>query len=329
MPKILTIQPIIQRFGLVTLGVLALAVAGCTVANGPRNQQITYLQILPKDDRMDIREKPVVRPSKKPIVSARKPDGNARTPAYSLAPVRSGGATVPRVFHASLPSDLGAIRSVSHRKKAFIRTILPIVLRVNEHIEKERHRLLRVERKLAGGIALGSADQSWLLRTAQRYRVAPDNFAGLRLRLDIIPPSLAIAQAAIESGWGTSRFAREGNALFGQWTWSKTGGLVPLKRPNGKTYAIKAYSNIQDSVFDYVHNLNTHRAYRALRIARARLRTAGKYPDGPSLAPTLERYSIQGKAYVRIVRTIIHENSLSHFDRAKLEPSAMEEEVET
>jgi Bax protein len=329
MSKMSAISLIICRFGFAALGVLALTLAGCTVANDSRTQRIAYLQILPKDDRMDIREKPVVRPSKKPVVSARKPDGNASSPTYRLAAVRSGGAAVPRVFHASLPSDLGAIRSVRHRKKTFIRTILPLVLRANEHIEKERHRLLRIERNLADGIALGSGDQSWLQRTAQRYRVAPDDIARLRQRLDIIPPSLAIAQAAIESGWGTSRFALEGNALFGVWTWSGTGGLVPSKRPNGKTYAIKAYANIQDSVFDYVHNLNTHRAYRALRIARARLRTEGKFPDGPSLAPTLERYSIQGKAYVRIVRTIIHENSLSHFDRAKLEPSAMEEEVET
>ena len=142
----------------------------------------------------------------------------------------------------------------------------------------------------------------------------------LKTMVDIVPPSLAIAQAAIESGWGTSRFTAEGNALYGQWAEEGEGAMVPAERDAGRTYAIKSFDNLQASVLSYMHNLNTHRAYRAFRAARAVMRESGRRITGPSLAKHLGAYSERGERYIRDLSAIMTQNGLGALDAAALQP---------
>ena len=137
-------------------------------------------------------------------------------------------------------------------------------------------------------------------------------------RVDVIPVSLAIAQAAEESGWGTSRFAQTGNALFGQWTVASDIGIVPEDREDGMTHKIKAFDNLAQSVAAYMRNLNTHRAYREFRQKRQGQRQWGEALDGHALASTLLRYSQRGDKYVKSIRTIMNANGLRELDGAHL-----------
>ncbi|MFQ5466752.1 MAG: glucosaminidase domain-containing protein, partial [Kiloniellaceae bacterium] len=140
------------------------------------------------------------------------------------------------------------------------------------------------------------------------------------LRVDGVPPSLAVAQAAIESGWGTSRFAAEGNALYGQWTEEGAQGMVPANRKPGRTYAIQRFKSLSASVEAYLRNLNTHRAYRAFRRARAIQRRTGGVVRGAPLAPELRAYSQEGMKYVQTILSIIDKNGLDALDRTALAP---------
>jgi Bax protein len=137
-------------------------------------------------------------------------------------------------------------------------------------------------------------------------------------RADIIPPSLALAQAAEESGWGTSRFALEGNALFGQWTFAVKGALVPKNRDAGKAHRVRAFTSLLDAVRAYVRNLNTHKAYRHFRRERQALRQADRQLAGTVLARTLSSYSERGNKYVRTIQSIITGNQLQNLDKARL-----------
>jgi len=134
--------------------------------------------------------------------------------------------------------------------------------------------------------------------------------------------SLALAQAAIESGWGTSRFAREGNALFGQWVWGEAAkGLIPEDRQDGMNHKIRAFESPLEAVTSYIRNLNTHRAYRHMRDIRATMRSEGRMPDGHVLAEGLEAYSEKGRDYIDLVRDIIAANDLRALDHATLRNS--------
>ena len=144
----------------------------------------------------------------------------------------------------------------------------------------------------------------------------------MSLSVDIIPPSLAIAQSAEESGWGTSRFAREGNALFGQKTWKKGKGIVPKKRAIGKKYKVRSFEHLIDGVHSYARNLNGHFAYKIFRAKRANLRKNGLRIDWLSLADTLFSYSERGDDYIQTIKRIIVENRLAVFDYARLRNSS-------
>jgi Bax protein len=136
--------------------------------------------------------------------------------------------------------------------------------------------------------------------------------------VDVVPVSLALAQAAIESGWGTSRFARQGNAIFGQWTSQDGKGLVPSARPEGKTHKVRSFDRLSESVEAYLLNLNTHRAYRDFRTLRQQSRNSGERPKGEVLATGLEAYSEKGEEYVDLLRDMIRVNRLAAFDDAIL-----------
>ncbi|MEE8393960.1 MAG: glucosaminidase domain-containing protein [Rhodospirillales bacterium] len=237
---------------------------------------------------------------------------------YKLDSVLSEGVRVPRLFLASLPADMVEIRESKFRKALFFQTVLPLILQVNEEILADRRRIWRIRFHSKLGERTDAADRLWLSVQAERYGVKPGDLDALLRRVDIIPPSMALAQAAEESGWGTSRFVREGNAVFGQWTFSETASLTPLRRDEGKTHKIKGFASLVDSVRAYVLNLNTHRAYRGLRKARAGLRSKGAPLDGEALAGKLTSYSERGKKYVAVIRSIISANGLRQLDDARL-----------
>ncbi len=240
---------------------------------------------------------------------------------YELADVRRNERPVPRVYFARLPSELARIPSARERKSLFIRIMLPLILRVNDDIRADRERLLVLKRQMDAGTKLPGRDVRWIQDLAREYRVKDGDIDELLRRVDVIPPSLALAQAAIESGWGTSRFAQQANALFGQWTYG-TDGLVPARRDDGQTHRIKAFPRLIEAVSDYAINLNTHQAYDAFREARARLAQRARWLNGLDLAETLSAYSQRGEEYVNDLRAIIRINRLTDFDKISLENPA-------
>ena len=224
---------------------------------------------------------------------------------------------VRRVLLASLPSGFSEISGPAERKAAFISLVLPLILHVNEAILAVRERLIGLRDREAAGSPLSDEERLWLAAVAERYGFERVDYGELLKSVDIILPSLAIAQAAEESGWGTSRFAWAGNALFGQRTY-KPGphDMVPEKRGKDSIFRVKSYNNLLHSVFSYAHNLNSHEAYRGFRDARARMRHAGRM-DGEALVGTLSRYSERGEAYIETIRRIMRTNDLNLFDRAR------------
>ena len=237
---------------------------------------------------------------------------------YDLDSVLSGDGRVPRVFFASLPPDMAEIPEVGVRKAIFFKTVLPLILQVNEETLVERKRVWDLGYRMRLGQHFDAIDRLWLAGRFERYGVAPGDIDGLLGRMDIVPPSLALAQSAEESGWGTSRFVREGNALFGQWVFSGNRHMTPAQRDEGMTHRVKAFSTLVDSVRAYVANLNTHRAYATFRRDRAAMRASGRPVDGMVLAGRLTRYSERGAGYVKTIRSIISVNRLSQLDDARL-----------
>lgn len=215
----------------------------------------------------------------------------------------------------SLPPDLDGADSIEARKRAFVGIVLPLALRANEAILADRAFVEQASACNEAGKALSPAAQARLDRLADDYG-AGDDLAILRKRLDTVPPSLLLAQAAIESGWGTSRFAVEGNALFGQRTTVAERGMRPQGIDEDAAIHVAAFPHLLASVRSYVHNLNTQPAYRAFRRQRAALREEGRQPGGLDLAATLTAYSERGTAYVRDLKAIIRGNRLDTLDGA-------------
>ena len=149
------------------------------------------------------------------------------------------------------------------------------------------------------------------------YQIEKEDIAELKLRMDIIPTSLAIAQAAKESGWGTSRFALEGNAMFGQWTWGKD-GIVPKEKETNQEHKILKFPMLRSSVKAYMFNLNTHRGYKDFRDARAELRKNNKTISGLDLVNYLQNYAQTGSEYTKVLKKIINQNQLTDFDKSIL-----------
>lgn len=248
--------------------------------------------------------------------SAARLDAAFSRMGYRLDGVASG-AKVPPVFLPGVPADLDALPETAVKKQVFLRVMLPLVLVVNEEIAEDRRRLeaMAAHRE--------PQDEGWLAGLAERYGVdaaPPARLIPLLLRrVDSVPPSLALAQAAEESGWGTSRFVREANNLFGHV--GGDDGLVPEDDQDGPRMA--AFASLHEAVRAYVHNLNTHPAYETLRRSRAAARARGAFPDGHSLAGALTAYSERGGAYVDAIRAIIRGNGLLRFDRSRLGGSGL------
>lgn len=226
---------------------------------------------------------------------------------------------VPRVFLTTLPKDLPKLREPTERKNVFIMMMLPLVLHTNELIFQTRTKLQAFQLAKSSGKKLSVKDQKFLVKVASKYGLENSNIETLIKRVDIIPPSLALAQSAEESGWGTSRFAREGNALFGQRTWRSATGLVPKKREEGQKFKVRAFDHLLDGVKAYAHNLNVNLFYKDFREKRAAMRNSNNSTIvGIKLAATLLRYSERGSDYIKTIQKIIRINSLSVFDEARL-----------
>lgn len=233
---------------------------------------------------------------------------------FSLAAVRDN-APVPRIFVAELPDDLDSVGDSSLRKELFFGTLLPLVLRVNENILHDRARLIEIRQRMGHGQAVSAGDHAWVAQFAETYGVPAGDLRGLLQRVDIIPPSMALAQAAVESGWGTSALTRRGNAVFGQTTGGPDG--IRFKRGDQR-YA--AFDRLIDSAEAYALNLNTNPAYHAFRALRAQAQAAGRTPDGHALLAGLDNYSTLGREYVSYVRRVIRANELQALDNARLAP---------
>jgi len=249
---------------------------------------------------------------------------------YTQKAWQAGIREIPRVYLADVP-DTWRERStkelsVADKKRLFFRLIAPVVLRINEIILEDRDRAKELTERLAEGQSVRPEDQAWLTELAAKYKVLEstgkrlnsDAFAELLMRVDIVPASLSLAQAASESGWGTSRFAAEGNSLFGQWTWGK--GLKPTEQRTSKLgdYRVAAFDSTAQAAYSYALNLNTARAYRGLRLKRADLRRQSLRISGTVLAETLVNYSERGQAYVDDLKALIRENRLDDADDASL-----------
>jgi Bax protein len=237
---------------------------------------------------------------------------------FEVDDVRNGDAEVPRLFLASLPADMQGIVDTEQRKRLFISAMLPHILSANERILADRERLLRLAERYDLGLRLKVADEEWLVSLAEAYGLEEPDFAELKRRVDIIPASLAIAQSAAESGWGTSRFAIAGNAVFGQYAGGGQKALIPRERPEGATHAVRSFDALDASVDGYMRNLNTHPAYGDFRRKRERMRIEGQMLDGRTLSAMLTRYSVKGVDYVRAIHSIMRTNQLDQFDRARL-----------
>jgi Bax protein len=240
---------------------------------------------------------------------------------YQLDKVMSDNQPVPRVFLTNLPGDLSRVPENKKRKAIFFQALLPLVLQVNDEILNDRRQLWKLHYQTALGEKPSSANRLWLRVMTERYKVKAGDIDALFNRIDIVPTSLALAQAAEESGWGASRFAREGNAMFGQWARATSKGLVPLKRDKGKIHKVQSFETLIDSVRAYTLNLNSHRAYKAFRSTRQSIRRSGKAINGWVLAGKLQKYSERGVDYVISLRNLIDQNGLAPLDGARLDNS--------
>ena len=235
---------------------------------------------------------------------------------YSLKDVRKNKLVKP-VALTLLPQEIKMIENTKKRKEFFIQIVLPLIVKENNNIRIDRKTLFRVINKSNNSVA----EKQWLEKKYKQYGVKLGDLSSLKIRMDEIPVSLAIAQAAKETGWGTSRFAQEGNALFGQWTWSGE-GLKPKDADADKGHKVMKFNVLQASVRAYQRNLNTHRTYREFRKARAELRDLNKPLDSIELSKYLNKYAETGNQYVEVLQKIIKQNNLKDFDDAKLLPSS-------
>jgi len=231
---------------------------------------------------------------------------------------------VPPLILQTMPKDLPSIKSNKRKKQIFFQSLLPMILLANNEIRLERKQLLEFRKLVYSGTTLDENQLQNLRTLATRYKLksasltSDQAFKELLLRVDTIPEELALAQAANESAWGTSRFSQLANNLFGEWTFQPGTGIVPEGRPEGATYEVRRFENVYESIRSYLQNLNTHFAYKELRQIRAEARKTNQPLDGSKLAEGLFRYSIRGDEYVKDLQSLIRLNRLDRFAAVSL-----------
>ncbi len=233
---------------------------------------------------------------------------------YTLEVVRIENIVKP--FEVGmLPVELKQIQSTKARKELFIKIVLPLILSENNRIRRDRSTLFKILNKNINS----KAEKNWLNNKFKQYGVVNKDVSTLKVRMDEIPVSLAIAQAAKETGWGTSRFAIEGNALFGQWTYSGE-GIKPAGSDKNDKHKVMAFSVLKASVRAYQRNLNTHSSYKEFRKVRAIQRDNDEPLNSLELANFLNSYAETGEEYTKTLKKIIVQNNLKDFDKAKILP---------
>ena len=266
-------------------------------------------------------KKPEVKVKRNNVAEVILPDLNLKTETviqlfkdvdYDLRKVRNEKLVKP-IYFTQFPRDLDNLQSVKLKKETFIQIVLPLIVAENEKILEDREKL----KTLVGKKFTTDAEKQWLRQKLFEYKVKKQDFEELLLRMDMIPVSIALAQAAKESGWGTSRFALEGNAIFGQWTWDGQ-GIAPLDRDGDKNHKILKFPILRASVKAYKNNLNTHKSYNKFRERRKQFRNKNKSIKGLDLTDTLKNYAQTGSEYTKILNQIIKQNRLSDFETCRL-----------
>ena len=275
-------------------------------------------------------KKPELKVKRNNVAEVILPDLNLRTETviqlfkdvdYDLRKVRNEKLVKP-IYFTQFPRDLDNLQNVEIKKETFIKIVLPLVVAENEKILDDKQKLEKlIEKKFTSDL-----EKQWLRQKLLEYKVKKGNLDELMIRMDIIPVSIALAQAAKESGWGTSRFALEGNAIFGQWTWDGQ-GIAPLERDSNKSHKILKFPILRASVKAYQNNLNTHKSYSKFREKRKKLREKNKSITGLDLTDTLKNYAQTGSEYTKILNQIITQNKLSDFEPVKLVNSVRQIEL--
>ena len=242
---------------------------------------------------------------------------------FNLQRIHSEQLIVPRLILWRLPKSLQSLKDTSVRKQLFIKILLPLIIDKNKAILKKRRKIITLKKR--GLPNLKNRQKNWIMEQFRYYKILQRHeaeseidariFNELLLRVNILPIPLAIAQAAIETGWGTSRFALIGNALFGQWTWKK-GGLIPSERDHGQGHSVRSFVNLRDSVANYAQNLNSSDFYNGFRIARLNFIKDARYSKNAStlLATHISSYSQEGQDYVEKLLGVISSNQLERFE---------------
>ena len=241
---------------------------------------------------------------------------------YDLKTVRYQKRVKP-IYFTQFPKDLDEIKDTQLKKETFIKIVLPLVVAENEKILNDKIKL----KKILSKKMTTDKEKSWLRLKLREYKVKKSDFIELSKRMDIIPVSIALAQAAKESGWGTSRFALEGNAIFGQWTWTGQ-GIEPLNKGKHEGHKILRFPILRASVKAYKNNLNTHKGYAEFREKRFSFRKRNRNIKGLDLTDTLDRYAQTGKEYTEILEKIIKQNDLTDFESVQLTNSIVKKDIQ-
>jgi Bax protein len=274
-----------------------------------------------KKEAKKLKKKPKLEVKRKNVDEVILPNLNLKTETvlnlfkdveYDLGKVRTQKLVKP-IYFTQFPRDLDALQSTKLKKETFIKIVLPLIVAENERILADREKLLTVSKKKF----TTDLEKQWLRQKLLEYKVKKGDLKELVARMDIIPTSIALAQAAKESGWGTSRFALEGNAIFGQWTWSGQ-GIAPLDRESNQNHKILKFPILRASVKAYQNNLNTHKSYLKFRQKRLALRDKNKKIKGLELTETLNNYAQTGSEYTKILNQIIKQNRLMDFEPVRL-----------
>ncbi len=274
-----------------------------------------------KKPETEKKTKPKLEVKKKDVNEVILPNLNLKTETvlnlfkdveYDLSEVRSQKLVKP-IYFTQFPRDLDALQSTKLKKETFIKIVLPLIVAENEKILADRKKLIT----LSGKKYTTDLEKQWIRQKLLEYKVKKGDLNELLLRIDVIPTSIALAQAAKESGWGTSRFALEGNAIFGQWTWSGQ-GIAPLDRDSNKKHKILKFPILRASVKAYQNNLNTHKSYAKFREKRFNLREKNKRLVGLELTDTLNNYAQTGSEYTKTLNQIIKQNGLADFEPVRL-----------
>ena len=261
----------------------------------------------------DINEKDTVRLSASTLYQLFKDED------YNLNDIRKNKLVKPITIDV-LPSEIISIENTRKRKELFIQIVLPLILEENKKIKLERKTLFAILNKNSNS----EEERNWLRSKFKQYGVANSDLTTLKIRMDEIPVSLAIAQAAKETGWGTSRFAQQGNALFGQWTYHGK-GIKPAASDAKDKHKVMKFKILKASVRAYQRNLNTHKSYKKFRKVRAIQRDVYGSLNSLELADYLDKYAETGTVYTKILKQIIEQNNLIDFDDAKILPSSQRE----